>query len=93
MNYDIFVISKYYNKKINNLVKKFFKIDLKNNSKIFKIAKDLKIKNVVTTGSDVALLPLGNLKELLNLDGITSKDANLVNNKILLKNFLKEVKF
>ena len=56
MNYDIFVISKYYNKKINNLVKKFFKIDLKNNSKIFKIAKDLKIKNVVTTGSDVALL-------------------------------------
>ena len=92
MNYDIFVISKYYNKKINNLVKKFFKIDLKNNSKIFKIAKDLKIKNVVTTGSDVALLPLGNLKELLNLDGITSKDANLVNNKILLKNFFKRSK-
>lgn len=92
LNYDIFVISKYYNKKIDNLVNNFFRIDLKNPDKIYKIVKDFKIKNVVTTGSDLALLPLGNLNEFLKLDGITSKDANLVNNKILQKKFFGKCK-
>jgi hypothetical protein len=92
LNYNIFVISKFYNKKIDNLVKNFFRIDLNNLDKIFKIVKEFKIKNVVTTGSDVALLPLGNLKNFLNFDGISLKDANLVNDKILLKKFFKKCK-
>ena len=52
------------------------------------IAKELKIEKAASTGSDVALPALGRLNSFLNINGISIRDAFLVNNKILLKNFL-----
>ena len=89
-NHDVYILSKFYNEKIKFYKKNFLKIDLRNLNRIYQIAKELKIKKVASTGSDVALLALGKLNSFLNNDGISIKDAFLVNNKILLKHFFKK---
>ena len=88
-NHEVYIASKFYNEKIKFYKKNFLKIDLKNLNKIYQIAKELKIEKVASTGSDIALPALGKLNSFLNNDGLSIKDAFLVNNKILLKNFFK----
>ena len=89
-NHEVYIVSKFYNEKINPYKKNFLKIDLKNVDKIYQVAKDLNIKKVASTGSDIALPALGKLNKFLNTDGVSIRDASLVNNKRLLKNFFKK---
>ncbi len=89
-NHDVYIVSKFYNEKIKFYKKKFLKIDLRNLNRIYQIAKELKIEKAASTGSDVALPALGRLNSFLNINGISIRDAFLVNNKILLKNFFKK---
>ena len=89
-NHEVFIVSKFYNKKIKSYKKNFFKIDIKNINKVNEIVTKFKIKEISSTGSDLALLALSKLNGFFNPESLSFKDAILVNNKILLKNFFKK---
>ncbi len=86
-NYNISILS---NTKISKKIKinKFYKIDVYNHRKILNIFKKEKFDKIISTGSDVTLKTIGLINSKLNLKGLKIRDAKIVTNKVIMKNFM-----
>lgn len=69
-------------------IKKFYKVNVQNHSKILSIFKKEKFEKIISTGSDVTLKTIGLINSKLNLKGLKIRDSKIVTNKIIMKYFL-----